>query len=207
MEFIKNEMKKKAIIISIKGYQLSKKEEILLANEKPWGLILFKRNIYSLNQIKKLIKKIKKLTNDSKFPIMIDEEGATVSRLSKIINNNLSQKFFGDIYKINTTFGKEVRQQNFKLLEIVFFIDFTYQFSIYVNVTNHNYTNTNNNNNNNNMNNNNSNNNNHNNDTNNNNNNNNNNHNHNDNNKTNKHNNHNNHISNTNNRYINTNII
>jgi len=98
-------MRKKAIIISIKGHQLSKKEEILLANEKPWGLILFKRNIYSLNQIKKLIKKIKKLTNDSKFPIMIDEEGATVSRLSKIINNNFSQKFFGDIYKINATLG------------------------------------------------------------------------------------------------------
>ena len=49
-------MKKKAIIISIKGYQLSKEERKLLVNEKPWGLILFKRNIKSLKQIKKLIK-------------------------------------------------------------------------------------------------------------------------------------------------------
>ena len=40
-------MKKKAIIISIRGYQLSNKEKILLAKEKPWGLILFKRNIKS----------------------------------------------------------------------------------------------------------------------------------------------------------------
>ena len=46
-------MKKKAIIISIKGYKLSKKEKSLLANERPWGLILFKRNIKSLKQIKK----------------------------------------------------------------------------------------------------------------------------------------------------------
>ena len=38
-------MKKKAIIISIKGYDLSIKEQKLIANEKPWGLILFKRNI------------------------------------------------------------------------------------------------------------------------------------------------------------------
>ena len=98
-------MKKKAIIISIKGYQLSKKEKKLLANEKPWGLILFKRNIKSFKQIKKLIQKIKKLTKEPKFPIMIDEEGASVSRLSKIIDNNFSQKLLGDIYKINNKMG------------------------------------------------------------------------------------------------------
>tara|TARA_B100000959_G_scaffold286554_1_gene365784 strand:+ start:440 stop:1405 length:966 start_codon:yes stop_codon:yes gene_type:complete len=105
LEFIKNGMKKKAIIISIKGHQLSTKEKELLANEKPWGLILFKRNIKSLNQIKKLIKKIRKLTKEPRFPIIIDEEGAAVSRLSKIINHNFSQKFLGDIYKINNKIG------------------------------------------------------------------------------------------------------
>ena len=45
-------MRKKAIIISIKNYQLSKKEKSLLKDEKPWGLILFKRNI-KLKDIKK----------------------------------------------------------------------------------------------------------------------------------------------------------
>ena len=84
--------KKKAIIISIKGYKLSKKEKSLLANERPWGLILFKRNIKSLKQIKKLIKRIRQLTKDSKFPIIIDEEGVKVSRLNKIAENNFSQK-------------------------------------------------------------------------------------------------------------------
>ena len=98
-------MKKKAIIISIKGYHLSNKEKNLLANEKPWGLILFKRNIKSFEQVKKLIKRIRKITKDSRFPIMIDEEGPTVSRLSKIINHNFSQQFFGDIYKINNKIG------------------------------------------------------------------------------------------------------
>ena len=94
-------MKKKAIIISIKGYHLSIKEQMLIANEKPWGLILFKRNIKSLRQVIELIKKIRKSSKDSKFPIMIDEEGETVSRLRKIINHNLSQKLFGDIYRYN----------------------------------------------------------------------------------------------------------
>ena len=101
MEFIKNGMKKKAIIISIKGYSLSINEKNLLAKERPWGLILFKRNIKSVRQVKQLIKKIRKLTKDSKFPIMIDEEGSSVSRLKEIINHNFSQKSLGDIYKIN----------------------------------------------------------------------------------------------------------
>jgi len=98
-------MKKKAIIISIKSFKLSKKEKNLFIKEKPWGLILFKRNIRDFDQIKRLIKTIKKISKDQKFPIMIDEEGGAVSRLSKIINNDLSQKFFGDIYKINNLSG------------------------------------------------------------------------------------------------------
>jgi beta-N-acetylhexosaminidase len=94
-------MKKKAIIISIKGFILSNKEKSLLSKEKPWGLILFKRNIESLSQIQSLIKKIKKLTNDSKFPILIDEEGITVSRLRNIIYHNFYANFFGNLYLIN----------------------------------------------------------------------------------------------------------
>jgi len=44
-------MKKKALIISIKGTKLSSKERTLLSKEKPWGIILFKRNIKSLPYI------------------------------------------------------------------------------------------------------------------------------------------------------------
>ena len=95
-------MKKKAIIISIKGHKLSNKEKLLFAKENPWGLILFKRNIKSLSQIKLLIKKIKKLTKDKNFPILIDEEGATVTRLRDIINHNFSANYFGNLYLLNS---------------------------------------------------------------------------------------------------------
>ena len=57
-------MKKKAIIVSIKGFSLTDKEKLLFLEEKPWGLILFKRNIKSVDQIKFLIKKTRKLTKD-----------------------------------------------------------------------------------------------------------------------------------------------
>ena len=94
-------MKRKAIIVSIKGKYLTNQEKTLLSKEKPWGIILFGRNIYSFKQIQKLVKEIKKCTKDNNFPILIDEEGATVSRLTKIINNNMDAYFFGKIFKLN----------------------------------------------------------------------------------------------------------
>ena len=75
-------MKKKAIITSISGKFLKNKEKKLLKREKPWGLILFKRNISSMKQLIKLTKSIRVLFKDKKFPIMIDEEGGRICRLS-----------------------------------------------------------------------------------------------------------------------------
>ena len=94
-------MKKKAIIISIKGFTLSRKEKFLLTKESPWGLILFKRNIKSIIQLKILIKNIQKLTKEKNFPILIDEEGGTVTRLNNIINHDFSANYFGNLYSIN----------------------------------------------------------------------------------------------------------
>ena len=92
-------MKKKAIIISIKGTNLTNKEKLLLSKENPWGLILFKRNIKSLTQIKYLVNSIKKSAKNKNFPILIDEEGSTVSRLRNIFKHNIDSYFFGNLYK------------------------------------------------------------------------------------------------------------
>ncbi len=98
-------MKRKAIIISIKGYTLSNKEKLLLQKEKPWGVILFKRNLSEFSQIKSLICDIRNCLKDKNYPVLIDEEGGKVSRLNSIINNQLSQKYFGDIYTQNKKIG------------------------------------------------------------------------------------------------------
>ena len=65
-------MKRKALIISISGHKLTKEEKFLLAKEKPWGLILFERNIRSFKQTQNLIASIRKTVKDNKFPILID---------------------------------------------------------------------------------------------------------------------------------------
>lgn len=99
-------MLKKAVIISLSGYNLTKNELKLFRNYKPWGVILFKRNIKNYFQTKKLIDTVKKITKDKKYPILIDEEGGTVSRLSNIIDNKIfSQRFFGKVYEVNNDIG------------------------------------------------------------------------------------------------------
>ena len=95
-------MIRRAIITSISGKILTSREKKLIVETKPWGVILFKRNIESFHQTKKLITNIRKAIKDKKYPILIDEEGGNVCRLSNLIDNKIySQKFFGDLYKVN----------------------------------------------------------------------------------------------------------
>ena len=93
-------MNRKAIIISISGFKLNKAEKNLIKKEKPWGVILFKRNIKSFKQTLELTKSIRKVIKDKKYPILIDEEGGRVSRISNIFNNSqYSQRYFGNLYE------------------------------------------------------------------------------------------------------------
>ena len=93
-------MKRKAIIIGIRGLKLSPDEIYLLKKEKPWGVILFSRNIKNLFQLEKLIIDIKNCVKDKNYPILIDQEGGRVSRLNKIIDLSIfSQGLFGNFYK------------------------------------------------------------------------------------------------------------
>ena len=93
-------MRRKAIIFGIKGTKLTTEEKRLLKTEKPWGVILFSRNIKNLIQLKKLIIDIKSCIKDKNYPILIDQEGGRVSRLNKIIDLSIfSQGFFGNFYK------------------------------------------------------------------------------------------------------------
>ena len=93
-------MKRKAIILGIKGTKLTSDEKCLIKTEKPWGIILFSRNIRNLQQLKFLVNDVRKNIKDKNYPILIDQEGGKVSRLDKIIDLSLfSQEYFGKIYK------------------------------------------------------------------------------------------------------------
>ena len=95
-------MNRIAVIFGVKGYKLTNKEKKLFKKTKPWGIILFSRNIKNLSQLKILINDIKKILRDKKYPILIDQEGGKVSRLNKIIDLSFfSQYSFGKLYNKN----------------------------------------------------------------------------------------------------------
>ena len=91
---------RKAIIVGIKSTVLSKKEKLFLNKYKPWGVILFSRNLKKFKQIQKLIIDIKSMFKDNKYPILIDQEGGTINRLNKLIDTSiLTAEFYGNLYK------------------------------------------------------------------------------------------------------------
>ena len=93
---------RRSFIVGIKSTKLNNKEKIFLRKYKPWGVILFTRNIKNINQTFKLTSSIRKIFNDKNYPILIDQEGGRVNRLRNIISfDNLTSEFFGQLYVKN----------------------------------------------------------------------------------------------------------
>ncbi len=94
------------LIASIKSVQISKFEKKNIKKYKPFGIILFKRNILNLNQTKKLIKTIKSL--HPKIYILIDQEGGMVNRFFKLKEFNFLDNF--DYYQIYLRYPSLAKQ-------------------------------------------------------------------------------------------------
>ena len=91
---------RRSFIVGIKSTKLSHKEKLFLKKYKPWGIILFTRNIKNIKQTIKLTSSIKKIFNDKNYPLLIDQEGGRVNRLKNIISfENLTSELFGNKYK------------------------------------------------------------------------------------------------------------
>ena len=93
---------RRSFIAGIKSTSLNIKEIRFLKKYKPWGIILFTRNIKNIRQTQKLTYNIRKIFNDRNYPILIDQEGGRVNRLKNIITfDNLTSEFFGKKYLTN----------------------------------------------------------------------------------------------------------
>ena len=93
---------RRSFIVGIKSTSLNVKEIRFLKKYKPWGIILFTRNIKNIRQTQKLTYNIRKIFKDRNYPILIDQEGGRVNRLKNIITfDNLTSEFFGKKYLTN----------------------------------------------------------------------------------------------------------
>ena len=117
-------IKQRSFITGIKSFNLSSKEKKFLNEYKPWGVILFSRNIKSIKQTKRLTDQIKNIFKNNKYPILIDQEGGRVNRLKKITNiKPLTNEYFGKLYskdkKKFNRYYKEFIKQTSNLLRLI----------------------------------------------------------------------------------------
>ena len=71
----------KAFITGIAGLTLTAAERDFIAAERPWGFILFKRNIEAPAQVTALVEELRNAVGRPEAPVLIDQEGGRVQRL------------------------------------------------------------------------------------------------------------------------------
>jgi beta-N-acetylhexosaminidase len=73
-------MNARAFITGVSGLELSAEEREFIRSERPWGFIIFKRNIETLAQVIKLLRDLREAIGNPDAPVLIDQEGGRVQR-------------------------------------------------------------------------------------------------------------------------------
>ncbi len=71
----------KAVIFGCSGPVLTPEERAFFAAERPWGFILFRRNVETPDQVRALVQALRESIDDTTAPVLIDQEGGRVQRL------------------------------------------------------------------------------------------------------------------------------
>ena len=73
-------MNSRAFITGVSGLELSAEEREFIRTERPWGFILFKRNIDTPEQVTNLVREMRNSMGSPDAPVLIDQEGGRVQR-------------------------------------------------------------------------------------------------------------------------------
>jgi len=96
----------RSAILSCEGTALSSAERRLFTSANPFGLILFKRNVESASQLIKLTSEFRSCVGRADAPVLIDQEGGRVARLSAPEWDTFPPAAaFGALYKHDGTRG------------------------------------------------------------------------------------------------------
>ena len=97
----------KAMITGCAGIRFTEDEVAFLTREKPWGLILFARNIGMAEEIKALTAHFRELVGRADAPVFIDQEGGRVQRIREPITQRYpSGAAIGALYRRDPAAGK-----------------------------------------------------------------------------------------------------
>jgi len=70
-----------AAIYGCSGHRLTAEEKAFFADVRPWGFIVFRRNVDSPEQMRALTDEMRDCIGDANAPVLIDQEGGRVQRL------------------------------------------------------------------------------------------------------------------------------
>src|SRR5215467_1678379 len=74
-------MSTRAFITGVSGTELTAAERDFIRAERPWGFILFKRNVDTPAQVARLVGELRDALGEADAPVPIDQEGGRVQRL------------------------------------------------------------------------------------------------------------------------------
>ena len=74
-------MTRSAAIYGCSGHRLTAEEKAFFADVRPWGFIVFRRNVDSPDQMRALTDEMRDCVGDANAPVLIDQEGGRVQRL------------------------------------------------------------------------------------------------------------------------------
>src|SRR4051794_31559296 len=74
-------MSTRAFITGVSGTELTAAEREFIRSERPWGFILFKRNVETPAQVVALVAELRAVAGFANVPVLIDQEGGRVQRL------------------------------------------------------------------------------------------------------------------------------
>lgn len=107
----------KAVIFGCKGSKLLPEENEFFKKHQPLGFILFKRNCEDFNQIRNLVQDLKSSVRHSSVPVLIDQEGGRVVRLTEPLWRKVPPaKFFGQLAENNLDLAAELVYGNAVLI-------------------------------------------------------------------------------------------
>ena len=96
---------------------LSAAEKDFFRQTRPWGFILFARNISDSVQVKALVQELRETVGDEKAPVLIDQEGGRVARLKPPQwHARPPAARFGALYETNPDAAREAAYLNARLI-------------------------------------------------------------------------------------------
>ena len=99
------------------GQRLSAEERTFFRETRPWGFIVFGRNIADPAQLAALVTELRDTVHDDTAPVLIDQEGGRVARLKPPHwKARVPAARFGDLYAKDTEKAREAAYLNARLM-------------------------------------------------------------------------------------------